>query len=101
MSAQNGIYESTAAIVFLGTPHRGSGLAGLGETVTKAATLILHESNIKLVRSIDYNSEILSNIHEEFRKMITAKDIQLHSFRESRGLSSVKGLGKVTMPTVL
>ena len=99
MSGQNIIYESTAAIIFLGTPHRGSGYAGIGETVTKAAKLILRESNSNLVRSIDYNSEILSNIHEEFRKMITAKDIHLHSFHESRGLP---GLGsKVTIPTVL
>ena len=99
MSEQHTIYESTAAIIFLGTPHRGSGLAGVGETVTRAAKLILRESNNNLVRSMDYNSEILSNIHEEFRKVITAKDIQLHSFRESRGLSVVKG--KVTMPTIL
>ena len=66
------------------------------------AKLILLESNSQLIGSIDYNSEILSNVHEEFRKMITEKDIQLHSFRESRGLSSLKGLSsKVTMHTVL
>ena len=82
MPEQNSIYESTAAIVFLGTPHRGSGYAGLGETVTRAAKLILRESNSKLIGSLDYNSEILSNIHEDFRKMITTKEIQLHSFRE-------------------
>ena len=66
------------------------------------AKRILLESNSHLIGSIDYNSEILSNIHEEFRKMITEKDIQLHSFRESRGLSGLKGLSsKVTMHAVL
>ena len=102
MPGQNIIYESTVAIIFLGTPHRGSALAGLGETVTRAAKLVLRESNSNLIGSLDFNSEILSNIQEEFRKMIIEKDIQLHSFRESRGLYVVRGLSsKVTMPTVL
>ena len=101
MPGQSIIYESTAAIIFLGTPHRGSGFAGLGETVTRVAKLILLESNSHLIGSLDFNSEILSNINEEFRKMITEKEIQLHSFRESRGLSGMKGLSsKVTVHTV-
>jgi hypothetical protein len=49
MSAENepmNIVESTAAVMFLGTPHRGSkDLAGVGEMVRKVACAIVMDTN--------------------------------------------------------
>lgn len=38
------------------------------------------------------NSEVLDNIHEEFKTIADKSRIQIHSFQEARGISGVKGI---------
>jgi hypothetical protein len=40
------------------------------------------------------NSEILDNIHEEFKTIMFKKKIKVHSFQEERGISGMKGAGE-------
>jgi hypothetical protein len=82
----------TRAIVFLGTPHRGSLYAGWGAIASNIAQVALQESNKKIVKTLEVNSEVLDNIHEEFKTIICECGIKIHSFQEARGISSIKGL---------
>jgi len=38
------------------------------------------------------NSEVLDNIHEEFKTIADQSRIKIHSFQEARGISGMKGL---------
>ena len=60
------------------------------------AALSLKDSNKKLLRSLEIDSEVLSNIHSGFMKMLHTGDFYVHSFQEGQGLSGWKGInGKV------
>ncbi|KAI1374708.1 hypothetical protein F4677DRAFT_455383 [Hypoxylon crocopeplum] len=86
----------TKLIVFLGTPHRGSSYAGWGAIASNLASLALQDANKQIVKTLEVNSEVLDNIHDEFQRIVFDANIQIHSFQEARGISGVKGLhGKV------
>jgi hypothetical protein len=38
------------------------------------------------------NGEVLDNIHEEFKAILSTYDIKIHSFQEAKGVSGMKGL---------
>ena len=82
----------TRAIVFLGTPHRGSAYAGWGAIASNLAQVALQDSNKKIVKTLEVNSEVLDNIHEEFKTIVSECGTRIHSFQEARGISGIKGL---------
>lgn len=82
----------TKLIVFLGTPHRGSGLAGWGKIAWNLASITLQDSNTRIIKTLDVNSEVLENIHEDFKTIVSQSHIWIHSFQEGRGISGIKGL---------
>ncbi|PVH91201.1 hypothetical protein DM02DRAFT_496642, partial [Periconia macrospinosa] len=89
------IRNRTKPIIFLGTPHRGSAYAGWGQITSNLARLTLQDSN-KVLEAQEVNSEVLDNIHEEFKTIVFDGGIEVHSFQEARGISGMKGLdGKV------
>lgn len=84
--------DNTKFIVFLGTPHRGSRYADWGEIASKIAQLALQDSNEKIVATLEVNSEVLENIHEEFKNILNEHGIKVHSFQEAHGMTGIKGL---------
>lgn len=86
------IRQRTKLIIFLGTPHRGSTYAGWGQIASNLARMALQDSNKKLLETLEVNSEVLDNIHEEFKTIAFKGSIKIHSFQESRGISGMKGL---------
>ncbi|KAL2018181.1 hypothetical protein VTK56DRAFT_1206 [Thermocarpiscus australiensis] len=82
----------TKLIIFLGTPHRGSIYAGWGEIASNLALLALQDSNKNIIKTLEVNSEVLDNIHEEFKTIADQFRIRIHSFQEARGVSGMKGL---------
>ena len=61
------------------------------------ASCALQNTNKKIVQTLEVNSEVLDNIHEEFVKIVLETGLKIHSFQEGRGLSGVKGFsGKVS-----
>ena len=90
------IRNQTKLIIFLGTPHRGSGYAGWGQIASNLARLALQDSNKRLLEALDVNSEVLDNIHEEFKTITFKGTIKIHSFQEARGMTGMQGFeGKV------
>ncbi|KAL9123952.1 MAG: hypothetical protein Q9217_006671 [Psora testacea] len=84
--------RQTRFIAFLGTPHRGSTWAGWGEIASNLVRQALQDPHKKIVEALNVDSEVLDNIHEQFRDIVFQHGIQIHSFQEARGISGVKGL---------
>ncbi|KAL9102394.1 MAG: hypothetical protein Q9163_002460 [Psora crenata] len=84
--------QRTRLIVFLGTPHRGSERADWGKIASNLARLVLQDSNKKIVKALEVDSEVLDNIHEQFMDIVSKHCIKIHSFHEARGISGMKGL---------
>jgi hypothetical protein len=82
----------TKLIIFLGTPHRGSGYASWGQIASNMARLALQDSNKKVLEALEVNSEVLDNVHEEFKTIVFKGGIKIHSFQEARGIFGMKGL---------
>jgi len=78
-------------VVFLGTPHRGSVYAGWGEIASNLARLAFQDSNKKILQTLEVNSEVLDNIHEEFKTIAFAGAMKIHSFQEAQGITGMKG----------
>ena len=63
------------------------------------ASLALQDSNKRLVQTLEVNDEVLDNIHEEFKTILSKCSIKVHSFQEAKGISGMKGLdSKVRQP---
>lgn len=61
--------RSTQAILFLGTPHRGAGLAHWAELLAKSIGII-KQTNTELLRDLRQDSEALARIQEGFHTMV-------------------------------
>ncbi|CAK7230088.1 hypothetical protein SCUCBS95973_007455 [Sporothrix curviconia] len=84
--------NKTSAIIFLGTPHRGSDAASWATLASNLAALALCDSNKRLTGALQPNGEVFDNIHTNFVKLVDGSGIRLHSFQEARGMTGVKGL---------
>jgi hypothetical protein len=86
------VRDQTKLVVFLGTPHRGSDYAGWGQIASNLARLALQDSNKKILETLEVNNEILDNIHEEFKTIVSTRTIKVHSFQETQGITGMKGV---------
>ncbi|KAJ1336157.1 ankyrin repeat domain-containing protein 50 [Microdochium nivale] len=98
------VVKSTNAIIFMGTPHRGSPqLANLGETVRLLGSAILRvDSNAKLLRSLGTDSPELELSREAFITLWRRYDFRVKTFQEAlpwKGLN-VSLLGQKIVPEI-
>ncbi|KAK4074996.1 uncharacterized protein Triagg1_4660 [Trichoderma aggressivum f. europaeum] len=96
------ILNSTSAVIFLGTPHRGSSVASLGAIARKAASLLLLDTNSSIVDSLALKNADLSRCQDVFSSLWAKHDFQVKSFQEGlafkfkiRGLPFVVAKAKV------
>lgn len=73
------VAERVKAVIFLGTPHRGSSLTILGRLAAQALRPL--GSNPSLVAEIEYDSTALLDLHREFASVIHS-NIQVFNFYE-------------------
>ncbi|TVY44095.1 Vegetative incompatibility protein [Lachnellula occidentalis] len=78
------VAAATHGVLFLGTPHRGSGSATIGKHAYRIARLATKRPNIKLLRSLEKNSDTLKGISNRFRSTQQKWDIKISSFYEDR-----------------
>lgn len=92
------VLSSAFGIIFIGTPHAGSGKADLLKPLTKLAK-VLRPSNDAIVGVLKPGSEMLANLQQEFHGMLEdhrrnhGKLIKIFCFYEEL---EVEGLGKVS-----
>jgi len=84
------IHESTAGIVFLGTPHRGSDKAAYGKVLATLATAVLHKPAPQLVNALQANSDALMRLTTDFRFQLPR--YQVYSFYETKPMKMLSSL---------
>jgi hypothetical protein len=98
--AHKDVVKSTAAVMFLGTPHRGSpDLAVLGEYVRSIASTLGIDTTPALLDALGLKTTDLERAQESFSAIWQQYDFQVKTFQE--GLPVVKlGLGALTTKIV-
>lgn len=90
------IVRATAAVIFLGTPHRGSqDVAALGEVVRSVVSSFGIETTEVNLNALGLKTTDLERAQEDFSKIWLKYDFQVKTFQE--GLSLPK-LGKKVVP---
>ena len=85
------IVQSTAAVVFLGTPHRGSpGLAGVADVVRSISeTLLRMDSNSTILRALGADSPELELGRESFITLWRVYGFEVKTFQESLPVTGI------------
>lgn len=92
------VYEATIAVIFMGTPHRGSHYASWGVMAWNIAVASGFDANDSILRDLKVESTILDILRTEFGEMLKEKTFEIQTFQESKGLKGVRGLtGKVSI----
>ena len=82
--------------MFLGTPHRGSGHASLGDTIRRIVSVVGFDTHDQILQALQPGSEILELGREEFCEIWRERGFKVRTFQESQGIAGVRGLnGKV------
>jgi hypothetical protein len=82
------IVESTAAVVFMGTPHRGSlDMASLGEKARKFASAVRLDTNPKILDILGLKTSDLERCQESFSRIWAKYDFRVKTFQEGLGLT--------------
>jgi hypothetical protein len=96
--ALQNIYNSTIAVIFLGTPHRGSQIAPWGIIAKHIVAAVGFDTNARILRDLDMVSSALEFSKEEFSKILKLGTFQVCTFQEALGMKGMRGLnGKVSL----
>ncbi|KAE8161884.1 ankyrin repeat-containing domain protein [Aspergillus tamarii] len=87
-----GVRNATKAIIFLGTPHRGSSMAPLGETMRKIVATSGFDTNDKNIRALRFDSTKLEVSREDFMRQWRQERFVVRTFQESQGYKGFNGV---------
>lgn len=104
-SAQN-TYNNTYAIIFFGTPHRGSNIAYWGRLLSGVAQATQMDTHDGILIDLDpkSNSSKSRELNLDFDDILCdnqkARQLRVFSFQEAQGMTGVNLLGgKVSLPS--
>ena len=98
------IYASARAVIFFGTPHRGSDSASWGLMATNLAKAAQMDVNDAILRDLDPASgsskllELRRDFHDVLQDSMRRSSLQLYTFQEELGMTSLKALGGKVIP---
>ena len=89
------IYESTKAILFLGTPHQGSQLASIGDIIRQIASVAGFDTSKQNLRTLEIDDGSLNHCHTRFVKLIrkNSTGIEIIVFQEAKGMTGTSFFG--------
>lgn len=91
------VYDSMAAIIFMGTPHRGSQYADWGVILRNVAVASGFDASDRNLRDLKIDSPLLEILREDFSKMMKEETFDVYTLIEGKGFKGVQGLtGKVS-----
>lgn len=92
------VYNSTIAVIFMGTPHRGSDYADWGIILRNIAVASGFDASDRNLGDLRGDSPMLEILRSDFGKMLKEERFELYTFQEGKGLKGVRGLtGKVRL----
>jgi predicted alpha/beta hydrolase family esterase len=81
------VFDSTAGIIFFGTPHSGADPRGFAQHVVENLVKALGISvNKQIVSALLPSSERLKELKDEFGPIAEAQNWMIHSFQEGLGV---------------
>ncbi|OCK95793.1 uncharacterized protein K441DRAFT_555462, partial [Cenococcum geophilum 1.58] len=85
------IVESTLAVLFLGTPHRGSAeFAALGDMMRRIGSVVLRlDSNATILRALGSDSPELELCRESFIAQWSRYNFHVKTFQEALGVTAL------------
>ena len=95
------LHKACRAVIFFGTPHRGSPDASLGSVIAGIAKMMQFDINKSILRDLDpkSGSPILAILLDDFNSLLTQEKIQVYTFQESAGKTGFGPFtGKVKQP---
>ena len=90
---ERNVYESTNAILFLGTPHRGGNFVDLGETARRIVSAVGFDTGYQNIRDLAIDSQTLEDYQERFLKLYSRKKFEICTFQEAHGMKGTSVLG--------
>lgn len=99
------VYQSTKALFFLGTPHKGSNWAVWGEIARELASVIF-DTNPSLIKHLKVNGEALMQLEKNFEPLIYLRTFWIFTFAEAKGykplplLNSKVGCYEIKLPSL-
>lgn len=87
------LYDSTFAIIFMGTPHRGSEYASMGLMARNIAVAAGFDTNAKNLRDLSTTSATLQRLAEDFIPVLDDGKIAFYTFQEGKGYKGTSALG--------
>ncbi|CAO2650032.1 Nn.00g013240.m01.CDS01 [Neocucurbitaria sp. VM-36] len=86
------IFKSTNAILFFGTPHRGSLWTNTGLIISRFASAVGFSVSNNDLETLKPNNAMLEILRDDFTKRLDdSKDLQVTSFQETLGFKGVNG----------
>ena len=98
------IYTSARAVIFFGTPHRGSDSASWGLMASNLAKAAQMDVNDAILRDLDPASgsskllELRRDFHDILQDSRHRSLLQLYTFQEELGMTSLKALSGKVIP---
>jgi hypothetical protein len=83
------IIQDISAVVFLGTPHRGSGAAQVGEIARRVASTLRIDTSPTILDSLGLRNDDLVRSQQSFARIWDERRFGVKTFQESKGLSGV------------
>ena len=93
------IYDSTHAVIFFGTPHRGSDLTSWGLLLSNIAEAVQLDTNSAVLRDLDPTSgsskleEMRLDFDDILRDSRRSRELRIYSFQEEEGMTGLKAFG--------
>ncbi|KAI1176685.1 hypothetical protein F4777DRAFT_247196 [Nemania sp. FL0916] len=85
----------------MGTPHRGSTAAGVGELVRKAASFVLMDTNSLVLNSLALRNSDLERCQDTFSSLWSKYNFQVKTFQEGLPLELPLRLGQSKMTKIV
>ena len=89
------VFEHTIGILFYGTPHRGGNYANLGDALVHAVKVLGHSASPRIINNLRHDSEVLELLRKEFWRMLDQGHFEIHSFYETKGLSTFRPMSRM------
>ena len=87
------LHEATKAVMFFGTPHRGSDMSDMGETMRRIVSALGFDTAEQNIRALAIDSGILEECQKRFQQLQSRQNIEIYTFQESHGVAGTSYLG--------
>jgi predicted alpha/beta hydrolase family esterase len=84
------IVEDVSAVVFLGTPHRGSGAAHIGDIARQVLSALRIDTSPGVLDSLGLRNDDLVRSQQSFARIWDERRFEVKTFQESKGMGGIK-----------